>query len=51
MTNDIFYLYLVIQVKAVSIRLLNYSAIPIDKEKVKSIHDYLNRVDQWGYFT
>lgn len=50
MTNDVFYLYLVIQAKAVINRLTNYSAIPIDKEEVKSIHDYLNRVDQWGYF-
>ncbi|MEG0122769.1 Rgg/GadR/MutR family transcriptional regulator [Enterococcus sp.] len=49
-TNDIFYLYLVIQAKAVMNRLPNYSAIPITKEELKSIHDYLDRVNQWGYF-
>lgn len=49
-TNDIFYLYLVIQAKAVINRLPSYSAVPIDKEEVKSIHDYLSKVDQWGYF-
>lgn len=49
-TNDIFYLYLVIQAKAVMNRLPNYSAIPITKAELKSIHDYLDRVNQWGYF-
>ncbi|HFD1668096.1 TPA: transcriptional regulator, partial [Enterococcus faecium] len=49
-TNDIFYLYLLIQAKAVINRLPKYSAIPITREELKTIHGYLNRVDHWGYF-
>ncbi|NRE55045.1 hypothetical protein, partial [Enterococcus faecium] len=49
-TNDIFYLYLLIQAKAVINRLPKYSAIPITREELKTIYDYLNRVDHWGYF-
>lgn len=49
-TNDIFYLYLLIQAKAVINRLPKYSAIPITREELKTIYDYLNRIDHWGYF-
>ena len=44
-TNDIFYLYLLIQAKAVINRLPKYSVIPITREELKTIYDYLNRVD------
>lgn len=49
-TNDIFYLYLIIQCKAVINRLPNYSVNPISKKELKTIYDYLDRVDNWDYF-
>lgn len=49
-TNDIFYLYLIIQGKSVINRLPNYSIDSISKLELKVIHDYLNKIDHWGYF-
>ncbi|GKS55559.1 helix-turn-helix domain-containing protein [Enterococcus mundtii] len=49
-SNDIFFLYLIVQIKAVAEKLPNYKLGKIDENESKKILDYLSRIEEWGYF-
>lgn len=51
-THDIFYKYLLLQVKAISQKYPNkyLPEQPITKEDVKFLYNYLESVEDWGYF-
>lgn len=51
-SNDIFYEYLIIQSKVISQKFPNdyLPKTTITKEDVRLLHDYLENVDNWGYF-
>lgn len=48
--KDIFYLYMIIQTKAVGEQLPGYNLGKVDSEEISIIYDYLEHIDSWGYF-
>lgn len=49
-SNDIFYLYLLIQMKVISTRLPYLESSEISSSEIKIIHEHLGKLDGWGYF-
>ena len=48
--DDIFYLLLIIQVKVVAGKLPAFSLDKVTSKEIQRIADYLNNVDDWGFF-
>lgn len=48
--GDIFYLLLILQVKYVAGRLPGFSLDKVTSKEIQRISDYLNNVDDWGFF-
>ncbi|WP_328585386.1 Rgg family transcriptional regulator [Enterococcus timonensis] len=49
-THDIFYLFLIVQAKAVLVRLPNYTGEKVSPEEMNKVLEYLAQVEDWGYF-
>lgn len=51
-SKDIYYLYLIIQLKAVALKLPKFSSkkSTIEKKEIESLFKYLEKISEWGYF-
>ena len=49
-SQDIFFLYLIVQTKAVAERLPNYNLNKITRDEITTVLEYLSRIEEWGYF-
>ncbi|WP_430616400.1 hypothetical protein IGJ66_001337 [Enterococcus sp. DIV0176] len=49
-SGDVFYLYLIIQIKAVTARMVNNHLETVNEQELNEVYEYLARVECWGYF-